>query len=651
MPRPVVHFNAFLAVCRSFALLAAFVLLLAPARAQEAQQRRQQQVATALEAVFLDKVDLRDVSMFEACRLLSDQVGVNIVPSEGAREQRVSFYVRDVDARVAVESLCRAHDLWFQPDEAGSLLRIFSVQEYRRNLGALQAEKTEFFTLLYPNANDVGVAIQNVFGDRVILRTDERGSELITELSERLSRFDLFDRRTQGLGNSFGGGGAQGQGQYYGNQNGLGVDTGLSAFGGQGQGYYGSENQQQGIGAAAETPQTRLDELENLRGRQVDAGEAYERSRSLLEGQETTAARLDQLARRYRSPIFVSIARRQNKIIVRTGDDAALDEIRTIVKRLDVPTALVLLEVRVLSIEHLDGASSFFDYQFAKDRVAGGFNLGDIAAPIAPGLAPAGTGLRAGEAIFQFVDENFAARIQALERDNRVRSVSTPVLLTANNEVSRLFVGREVPLNRSFTGGQVVTNDSATSTVTGSTAIEFRPVGTTLLITPNINADGTVTLRIVQETSNVDSTATVLVPSNDGFEPQTVNVVSSQSVSGTIVAKSDLAVVFGGLVEEGVRVDKEQVPILGDVPLLGVLFQRNNEQKTRREIIIVVRPFVLSTPSESEASSARLLEALGSDPGALDTRARMPNLPGGEPAEGAPRGKMRVHGVGDGQPK
>jgi type II secretory pathway component GspD/PulD (secretin) len=139
----------------------------------------------------------------------------------------------------------------------------------------------------------------------------------------------------------------------------------------------------------------------------------------------------------------------------------------------------------------------------------------------------------------------------------------------------------------------------------------------------------------------------VLVPTIAGFAPQTVPVVSSQTVSGTIVAKSDLAVAFGGLIEQGVRKEKSQVPFLGDIPLVGVLFQRTDDADTRREIVVVVRPYVLSTPAEAEGASTRLFQALDVDP----MRSAHQIVTDQETAEKKPKHSVpestRVHGLGD----
>ncbi|MFN0244974.1 MAG: type II secretion system protein GspD [Planctomycetota bacterium] len=634
-----------LVLAASFVIAAVLLLRSIHAQSQPQASTAPDATPSSIESPVLAKVDFRDLPLFDACRLLADQTGLNIVPSQEAGQQNVSLYLRDVTGLAAIEALCKAHQLWFQRDPSTGMVRISTTKEYRGNLSNLREEKTEFFSLMYPNAIDVGYAIRNLFGSRVLLRSSDTDSEVMIDLQDRFSRFDLLDSRTQGLGlnGNFGQGyGQNGSGYGSGGGYGYGADGGTSFGAGYAnRGGLRSFETQQDPAAQAQEP---------ARDTPLDlSSEDIMRVQDMLAGGALTASKRSELyevlARNTQSPIYVTIANRQNKLVARTADEHALEQIRTIVEKLDVPTALVLLEVRVLAIDLLDGLSSFFDYQFAGDDTAGAFSTGNIAQPEAPALGPAGTGLRAGELVFQYVDSHFAVRMQALERDNRVRSLSTPVLLTANNEVCRLFVGREVPLNRSFSGGQVVSNDDSTQTVSGSTQIEFRPVGTTLLITPNINADRTVTLRVVQENSNTDTTATVLVPDEEGFTQQTVSVVSSQSVSGTIVAKSELAVVFGGLIEESVIKQKEQVPILGDIPLIGVLFQRNNDVKTRREIVIVVRPYVLSTPSESEAASGKLLQALGSDAQTLGVPSAQTPNPTDPNAKPPPRPRFHFHGL------
>lgn len=621
----------------------------------------------------LSRIDLRGVPLELAARLLSDLAGLNLAVSAQAASLPVSSYLSDVEPLVAVRVLCESHQLWWRQDPKTLVVRISTADEYQRDLAELQEERTETFTLHYPNVFDVGRALRELYGDRVVMRQQQQFfDDSLIELSNRLSRFDLFDGRQQGFGQSIGqngGLGGQGRGGFgtgtfggngLGQGNGLGIGNGLGLGSGLGQGNglgWGDGGYGNGAGYGnpfGGAPWSGNDpygasQQQNWTAQQI---QRLEQALARLEAgadPKATQELQKELAGRTRSPVFVTMAPRQNKLVVRTRDAATLGQIRELVHDLDVPTALVLLEVRVLGIDDLDGFESFFEYQGADGSLAGQLTTGNIQRAPAGTPGPGGTGLRSGDLIFQYVDATFGARMQLLERENRVHSLATPILLTANNEVSRLFVGKEVPINRSFVGGQTNLNQSTTSTTSGSTNIEFRPVGTTLLMTPSINADRTVTLKIVQEQSNADATATVLVPSETGFVPQTVNVVSAQTVSGTIVAKSDLAVAFGGLVETATSTQTEQVPLLGDIPLLGMLFRRDIERQTRREIVIVVKPYVIGTPSEQVGRSQAVLRDLGVDLERLEPRGKDGEARAGETMFGAP-GKpgFRVHGVDGG---
>src|SRR5262249_53224634 len=150
-----------------------------------------------------------------------------------------------------------------------------------------------------------------------------------------------------------------------------------------------------------------------------------------------------------------------------TSDPTTMAQICDLLERLDVPTPLLLLEVKVLSIDLRDNFRSVFDYQFADDvLLAGGFTTGNILPPLAdigaPApqrfqvIAPQGTGLRSRDLYFQIVNRNFRARLQLLESKNRVTEVATPFLMTANNEVNRIFSGRSIPITVGFTPGQFI---------------------------------------------------------------------------------------------------------------------------------------------------------------------------------------------------
>jgi general secretion pathway protein D len=347
------------------------------------------------------------------------------------------------------------------------------------------------------------------------------------------------------------------------------------------------------------------EQFKNLSADEIQAIEADARGRAGAEQE----ALVEQLLARRQANIYVTVMRPHNQLIVRTSDEKTMQQIRELVSRLDIPTPLVLLEVKILQVVLGDDFSSVFDYQFTDgSTVAGGFTTGNILPPDSDALSktarrfqtitPGPIGSDPARALtFQYVDANFRFRMQLLENNNRVTTLATPLVLTANNEVSRLFVGEEVPLNRSFTTYESTSLES--TTFTGSAAIEFRPVGTTLVITPSINADRTVSLRVMQEVSEVNEQGrTILVPAqNGGYEPQTVDTVRSRTVSGTVVGMDGCTIALGGLIREDLEDNRAEVPVLGKLPVVGFFFRSQNSIRKRDELVVLIRPYVFNTPS------------------------------------------------------
>ncbi|MEL6895540.1 MAG: hypothetical protein AAFP90_05495, partial [Planctomycetota bacterium] len=352
------------------------------------------------------------------------------------------------------------------------------------------------------------------------------------------------------------------------------------------------------------------------------------------------------LQRIQQANIFVTVIQKQNQVIVRTSDPETMQQIADLIARVDVPTPMVLLEVKIMEITLDDGFTSIFDYQFTDgDAVAGAFTNGDLLpppgdlvggqsrrfSPLTPGGAvfdavggalAAGTPIGNGNALFQIVDQNFRARVQMLENKNRITTLASPTLMTANNEVSRLFIGNEVPLNRSFSGGATIGGIGGPVQGGANTTIEFRPVGTTLLITPSINADRTVTLRILQERSTIDENgANVQIPDGTGgFTEQPIDIVNSKTYSGTVIAKDGMTLALGGLIDESVADNREHVPVLGKLPVVGVLFRDQQTGRRRTETVMMIRPYIFNTPADASCTSQWLVDEQSLHPNAPDAR-------------------------------
>ena len=605
----------------------------------------------------LELVEFRQMPLGEALRVLSDQTGLKLAASSSAASTLISVYLPNIDAMTAIDTLTKTHGLFYRRDTGTGIVRIYTTEEYDADLGSFREEKTEVFTLLYPNPVDVAIALQSLFGDRVQLNY---GSFLVgdsltsQDLQQRFSRYSLLQAFNQqagltggganggvggvqggvggftGAGGGFGGGGFGGVGGFGGGGiggfgGGFGAGTG---FGGSGAGGFGP--------GQTFDPNEQFQPIEGLTPEQI---QRLEQARADATAEDR--ATIDELMRSRSARIYVTVIRRNNQVIVRTGDEQIMARIRELIQTLDVPTPLVLLEVKVMELDLGDRFTSIFDWEFSDgSTVAAGFTAGNIIAPATDILPDAArrnsqagigfprstfpTGLDAGptdrDLTFQFVNANFRARIQLLENNNRVTNLATPLLLTANNEVSHIFIGQQVPLVVGYTQSGAVANVGGTTSIQPSPQTQLTQVGQGLLVTPNINADRTVTLRVSQQNSQViNAGATIpLINAQGNQVAQPIDVLDTRVVSGTIVAKDGLAVAIGGLIQEGLFDVREEVPVLGKLPVVGYLFRRQQTNRTRTELVIMIRPYVFNTPAESAALNSDLLRDLSLHPNSPD---------------------------------
>ena len=585
----------------------------------------------------VSRVEFDKIPLAEAMQTMSKEIGLNVITSADAGEKPITVYLEDVTALDAIDAIVKANGLFYRIEEQSGIIRIATRDEYERDLSSFRDQATRVFTLLYPNPTAVAQAIQHVYGNRVQLNSADNDFTDFIELTQRFNRFDLVDGRALGLG-TFGGGGGLGQGNVNGNATGVGrgglgfggVGGGLGGFGGFGGGLGGfggglGGGFGSGLGGLTNRSRSRINQqglstpegqpLSDLSSSEIQAIEDQ------LASGDLDAEQRSRLLERREATIYVSTIRRNNQVVVRTGDPQTMEQIAQLIAQLDVPTPTVLLEVKVLRVELADGLNSAFEYFAGDSDVAGAFSDGapfsvPPAQPFPGGSAAARTlgdglgisGNVPGALTFQVIDDDFRFRMQLLESKNRVTALATPLILTANNEVSRIFVGDTLPFTVGFTPGQIV--GGAVGGVNGAVAptpiTELRDVGQSLLITPNINSDRTVTLRIVEENSErIIGGASIPVPSTDGTTVTAVNVdtVRRRSVTGTVVAQDGMAVALGGLIEEQVIDTRDQIPVLGDIPKIGFLFRRQSTGRQRSELIVMIRPYIFNTPAEAAERS------------------------------------------------
>ena len=156
--------------------------------------------------------------------------------------------------------------------------------------------------------------------------------------------------------------------------------------------------------------------------------------------------------------------------------------------------------------------------------------------------------------------------LEAMEHDNKANVISNPRVTTADNQEARIMVGKEIPL---------IVSDEAGNPIT-----ELKKIGVILRCTPHVNSDGTITMDLHPELSDLSSQATV----------QGGVIISLQEADTRVVVRDGETAVIGGLISESDLLLRNGVPVLKDMPLLGPLFRFESKTKKKRELIIFVTP-------------------------------------------------------------
>jgi general secretion pathway protein D len=209
--------------------------------------------------------------------------------------------------------------------------------------------------------------------------------------------------------------------------------------------------------------------------------------------------------------------------------------------------------------------------------------------------------LEGGTFVYQFMNDKIRARIQLLQENNRINTLSSPILLATNNKPARVFVGTEQVVTTGFDA----ISGAANSVSVGAPAIipvtEIRNIGNTLQVMPKINADGTVTLLIQQDSSSLlRGASTIPIPVGSNIQSFNVDSVRTSNIQGTVVAKNGLTVAIGGLIDTNDSESEQKVPLLGDIPFIGELFKRKVKSKGKRELMLLITPHIIDTPHNGE---------------------------------------------------
>lgn len=301
---------------------------------------------------------------------------------------------------------------------------------------------------------------------------------------------------------------------------------------------------------------------------------------------------------------FTIQADTDNNALVIAASASVISEVRNVIRKLDRRRPQVLIEGVIASVSE-DVSRDIASELAAVGRNTGGLvtsfdgvlntllgviaddALSDGAGGIDASAALSGIGAGVTGAFGDFDSdsgEGFGLLIRALATDSRTNILSTPSVLTLDNEEASLSVGQEVPfITGSFTGAA----DNATNPFQ---TIEREEVGVVLTVTPQINDGDSVRLQIAQEISSVAETAV------QGVSDVVTDVTT---LTTNVIIEDRELLVLGGLIQDQKNETKSKVPILGSIPVLGWLFRDSGKSVSQDVLMVFIRPTILREPEDA----------------------------------------------------
>lgn len=323
-----------------------------------------------------------------------------------------------------------------------------------------------------------------------------------------------------------------------------------------------------------------------------------------------------------------------NAIVVR-ADPGVMNEIQDILDRLDIRRTQVLIEAAIVEVSITDTSrigvemaaadesgntvplvSTTLDGVISSllDNIVGEAGQVDVLSGLASLDSPTLAAAR-----IDVGDLSFGAVVRALATNSDANLLSTPSILTLDNQEAKIVVGNEVPFR---TGTFTTTGEGATNPFT---TIQREDVGLQLTVTPHIHEDTAVSLEVGLEITNV-------VESPIGADAFSDVVTSKRTVENTILADDRQTIVLGGLIQDDINDNVRKVPLLGDIPVLGHLFRSTNKNHTKRNLLVFLRPTVIRNKAEADQVTNRKYD----DVWEVEIRSRSGDVPPEELFRGRP---------------
>ena len=301
-----------------------------------------------------------------------------------------------------------------------------------------------------------------------------------------------------------------------------------------------------------------------------------------------------------------------NSLII-TATEPVFRDLMKVIAQLDRRRAQVYIESMIVELTDQNAAelgvqwqalnssnTAFAGTNFIGPTTSGNTNIIGASAAInavlgtagAVATAPLGLGLNVGSITSFGKNLAFSSLLRAVSTISGANVLSTPNLMTLDNEEARIIVGQNIPI----VSGSYAQTGSAT-TVTPFQTFTRQDVGLTLRVRPQVSENGTVKLQIFQEVSSIQN-----------FSAATGVVLNKRNVESNVIVEDGQIIVLGGLIGDDYTDGSSKIPWLGDLPLIGALFRYDNKSRKRSNLMVFIRPTVLRNNEENNIFSNNKLD-------------------------------------------
>ncbi|MBF5003924.1 type II secretion system secretin GspD [Diaphorobacter caeni] len=304
-----------------------------------------------------------------------------------------------------------------------------------------------------------------------------------------------------------------------------------------------------------------------------------------------------------------------NSLII-SAPEPQYRQIRAVIDKLDGRRAQVLIESLIVEVSANKVAEFGIQWQgimgnygstlglLGTNSSQSGTNILDLALAAASGTTSTITSALSSKpaggtiAVAPRINGKYYLGVLAnfLENTGDANVLSTPNLLTLDNEEAQIIIGENVP----FVTGSYA-NSTGSSTVNPFTTVERKDVGLMLRVRPQISENGSVKLTLYQEVSKVNSTTT-----SNANGPTT----SKRAIESSVMVQDGNVIVLGGLLEDSYALGQDKVPLMGDLPVVGALFRNEQRSRKKTNLMVFLRPIVIRDDATSDALVQDRYEAI-----------------------------------------